>query len=148
MNPDFCDMLSAFNEAGVEYLVVGAYALAAHGLVRSTGDIDLWVRPTAENATRVMRALRKFRAPLGDLTEVDLHTPDIVFQMGLPPRRIDILTSIANVQFEEAWVGRKLTHVSGIDFPVLGRTMLVKNKSATGRAKDLADVEWLNENLE
>ena len=146
MNPDFCDMLSAFNEAGVEYLVVGAYALAAHGLVRSTGDIDLWVRPTAENASRVMRALRKFRAPLGDLTETDLRTPDIVFQMGLPPRRIDLLTSIANVLFEEAWIDRKHSHVSGIDFPVLSRKMLVKNKSATGRAKDLADVEWLMEN--
>ena len=69
MNPDFYDMLSAFNEAGVEYLVVGAYALAAHGLVRSTGDIDLWIRPTAENASRVMHALRIFRAPLGNLTE-------------------------------------------------------------------------------
>ena len=148
MNPDFCDMLSAFNEAGVEYLVVGAYALAAHGLVRSTGDIDLWVRPTPENASRVMRALKMFRAPLGDLTELDLHTPDIVFQMGLPPRRINILTSIANVEFEEAWADRRLSRVSGIDITVLGRTMLIKKKSATGRAKDLADVEWLNENPE
>ena len=148
MNPDFCDMLSAFNEAGVEYLVVGAYALAAHGLVRSTGDIDLWVRPTAENASRVMKALQDFRAPLGNLTETDLYTPDVVFQIGLPPRRIDLLTSIANVDFDEAWADRKPTIVSGIRFPVLGRAMFLKNKRSTGRAKDLADAEWLEENPE
>ena len=148
MNPDFCDILSAFNEAGVEYLVVGAYALAAHGLVRATGDIDLWVRPTAENASRVMQALRKFRAPLGNLTELDLYTPDIVFQIGLPPRRIDLLTSIANVAFDEAWADHRPTTVSGISFPVLGRAMFMKNKRSTGRAKDLADAEWLEENPE
>ena len=148
MNPDFCDMLSAFNEAGVEYLVVGAYALAAHGLVRATGDIDLWVRPMASNALRILTALRKFGAPLGDLTKEDLCTPDIVFQIGLPPRRIDLLTSIANVDFQEAWETRRQTTVAGISFAVLGRDLLVKNKKATGRLKDAADAEWLENNPE
>ena len=95
-----------------------------------------------------MKALRKFRAPLGNLTETDLYTPDIVFQIGLPPRRIDLLTSIANVGFEEAWADRRLTTVSGISFPVLGRAMFLKNKRSTGRAKDLADAEWLDDNPE
>ncbi|MFO1006403.1 MAG: hypothetical protein U0929_10625 [Planctomycetaceae bacterium] len=148
MNPDFCDMLSAFNEAGVEYLVVGAYALAAHGLVRSTGDIDLWIRPTLENASRVMSALRIFRAPLGDLTLEDLCSPDLVFQIGLPPRRIDILTSIANVEFDEAWAERQSSHAAGLDFFILSRGTLIKNKKSTGRTKDLADAEWLEQNPE
>ncbi|RLS51426.1 MAG: hypothetical protein DWH91_19220 [Planctomycetota bacterium] len=148
MNPDFCDMLCAFNDAGVEYLVVGAYALATHGLVRATGDIDLWVRPTASNAERVISALRKFGAPLGDLTEEDLCAPDIVFQIGLPPRRIDLLTSIASVEFDEAWKTRRQTTVSEIPFSVLGRAMLLKNKRSTGRTKDAADAEWLENNPE
>lgn len=148
MNPDFCDMLSAFNEAGVEYLVVGAYALASHGLVRSTGDIDLWIRPTPENASRVMKALRIFQAPLGDLTQEDLCSHDLVFQIGLPPRRIDILTSIANVEFDEAWAERRSGRAGVLDFFVLGRSSLIKNKKSTGRTKDLADAEWLEENPE
>ncbi len=126
MNPDFYDMLSAFNEAGVEYLVVGAYALAAHRLVHSTGGIDHWIRPTAENASRVMSALRIFRAPLGDLTEEELCSPDLVFQIGLPPRRIDILTSIANVEFDEAFADKRSSHVAGLDFFTLGRRTLIK----------------------
>ncbi len=131
MNPDFLDILSAFSEERVEFLVVGAYALAVHGLPRATGDIDLWVRPTRDNARRVRAA------------EQDLVTRGTVFQIGVAPRRIDVLTSIDGVEFDEAWAARTMTRVGGVDIPVIGRAELIRNKKATGRAKDLADAAWL-----
>lgn len=143
MNPDFRDMLSEFNAAGVEYLLVGAYALAVHGLPRATGDMDLWVRPTAENAHRAYAALARFGAALRDLAPNDLATPDIVFQIGVAPRRIDVLTSIDGVDFGAAWQRRVMTVVDGIDVPVLHKDDLIANKRAVGRPKDLADVAWL-----
>lgn len=94
LNPDFRDILSVFEEEEVEYLVVGAYALAAHGIPRATGDLDLWVNATAKNSCSVLRALLRFGAPSQSITEADLATEDLVFQIGVSPRRIDILTSI------------------------------------------------------
>ena len=143
MNPDFLEILSAFSEERVEFLVVGAYALAVHGLPRATGDIDLWVRPTRENARRVRAALVRFGAPLGNLSEQDLVTLGTVFQIGVAPRRIDVLTLIDGVEFDEAWAAQTMTRVGGIDIPVIGRAELIRNKKATGRAKDLADAAWL-----
>ena len=102
MSPDFKDLLSEFNAHGVEYLVVGAYALAAHGRVRATGDLDVWVRPEPGNAKRVLSALGAFGAPLQDLTEQDLCRSGIVYQIGVAPLRIDVLTGIDAVEFEEA----------------------------------------------
>jgi hypothetical protein len=102
LNPDFKDLLAAFNDEGVEYLVVGAHALAVHGLVRATKDLDVWVRPSANNAPKVIRALSAFGAPLHDLTAGDLTRPETVFQIGLPPLRVDILTAIEGVDFAEA----------------------------------------------
>ena len=145
LNPDFRDMLSALSGAGAEYLVVGAYALAVHGVPRATGDIDLWVRPTTANAGRVLTALTRFGAPLGDLTERDPVTPGTVFQIGVAPRRIDILTTIDGVEFDEAWNARYVTSVEGLDVPVLSRHHLVRNKKATGRPQDLADVARLED---
>ena len=107
LNPDFRDILLAFNEEKVEYLIVGAYALAAHGFVRATGDIDLWIKRSEENAERVVRALIKFGAPLFDLSKDDLKESGLIFQIGLVPKRIDILTSIDGVIFEDAWILRK-----------------------------------------
>src|SRR5688572_11794358 len=106
MNPDFRDLLSAFGAQGVEHLVVGAHALAAHGHVRATKDLDVWVRPSPENAARVLRALGAFGAPLQDLSVQDLSLPGLIFQIGVPPVRIDVLTSIDGVEFEEAWRDR------------------------------------------
>ena len=106
MNRDFVEMLAALYAAGVEFLIVGAYAMAAHGLPRATGDIDIWVRPTRANAERVMRALQSFGAPLFDLTIEDLLRLDTVFQISIAPSRIDILTGITGVSFKEAWSGR------------------------------------------
>ncbi len=143
LNPDYSDMLSAFSAEGVEYLVVGAYALATHAVPRATGDIDLWVRPTPANAQKVMAALRQFGAPLGELTEADLSTPGLMFQIGVAPRRIDILTAIDGVTFEEAWAGRFNVDMGTQSVPIIGRRELIKNKRATGRTKDLADVELL-----
>ena len=90
VNRDFSDLLAEFNVHGVEYLVVGAYALAAYGHVRATKDLDIWVRPDPENARQVISALRAFGAPLQDLTETDLTTPGVIFQIGVPPVRIDV----------------------------------------------------------
>ncbi len=145
MNQDFRDLLSEFNAQGVEYLVVGAHAVAAHGHVRATKDLDLWIRPHPENAARVIRALRGFGVPLHDLTEADLSEPGIIFQIGVPPVRIDVLTEIDGPGFSDAWERRLRTRFMGQPVSVLSREDLIQSKSATGRAQDLADVEWLQE---
>lgn len=143
MNRNFVEMLSALSDAGAEFLLVGAHAMAAHGVPRATGDIDLWVRPTPENAQRVWRALVAFRAPLGGTRVEDFAQADLVFQMGVPPIRIDILTSIDGVEFETAWP-RKIQHrVDELDVPVIGREDLIANKRAAARPKDLVDVRLL-----
>jgi hypothetical protein len=145
LNPDFAEMLSVLCAEDVDFLLVGAYAMAAHGVPRATGDIDIWVRPSAANARRVIRALRRFGAPLFNLTEDDLTYPGTVFQIGLPPRRIDILTSIDGVDFPYAWRSRVRCRLEGIDVAVLGRRALLRNKRATGRPKDLLDAGILEE---
>lgn len=143
MNPGFRDLLRAFAEADVRFLVVGAYAVAVHARPRATGDLDLWVEPSAQNARRVHAALRRFGAPLHDLTEADLTQPGVVFQIGLPPRRIDIPTSITGVGFEEAWRDRVSFEYAGVPCQVIGREALVTNKRQLGRPRDLADLEQL-----
>lgn len=144
LNPDFKDMLSALSEAGADYLVVGAYAVAAHGYPRATGDLDLWVRPTSGNAKRVWDALIAFGAPLSKLKVEDFFTPDVVYQIGVAPRRIDILTSISGVEFDGAWENRITIFLDGLTLPVIGRQELLQNKRASGRPKDIADVHTLN----
>ncbi|MEM9351701.1 MAG: hypothetical protein AAGA92_01695 [Planctomycetota bacterium] len=143
MTNDFLDMLSALSAEEVEYLVVGAYALAAHGYPRATGDLDLWVRRSTSNSERLWRALLRFKAPMSDVTLNDFLEPDLVYQIGVAPRRIDILTSIDGVDFEEAWPRRGTQEVSGLFLPILSREDLTRNKRATGRPKDLADLAWL-----
>ncbi|HSM92248.1 MAG TPA: nucleotidyl transferase AbiEii/AbiGii toxin family protein [Anaeromyxobacteraceae bacterium] len=143
VNPDFRDLFAALNGARAEFLLVGGYALAVHALPRFTKDLDVWVNPTPENAARVLSALKAFGAPLGELTERDLSTPGIVFQMGLPPNRIDILTSIDGVTFGEAWPSRLATEYGGQPLPVIGRAHLVANKRASARPQDLVDADAL-----
>jgi hypothetical protein len=140
---DFRDLLRAFDDREVRYLVVGAYALAALGLPRGTGDLDVWVEPTSSNAERVFAALEAFGAPLHDLTTADLTTPGVVFQIGVPPVRIDVLTHIDGVEFAAAWPRRLTTVFGGIRVNVIGRDDFLANKRAVGRAKDLADAERL-----
>lgn len=143
LNPDYKDILSAFDEEKVEYLLVGAYALAVHGLARATGDIDLWVKRSEENAGKIMRALAAFGAPLSEISKEDFMTPELVFQIGVAPRRIDLLTSLTGVAFEEAWPAREEIELEGIRIPVISRIHLIQNKRATGRPKDIADADWL-----
>ncbi|PSQ86891.1 MAG: hypothetical protein BRD42_03580 [Bacteroidetes bacterium QS_3_64_15] len=143
LNPDYRDMLSAFTDAGVEYLVIGAYALAAHGHPRATGDLDLWVRPTPDNAERVMTALLAFGAPLTDVSHEDFETPGTVLQIGVSPRRIDILTTIEGVRFDDAWPGRVEIEVEDVPVSVIGREHFIQNKEALGRPQDRTDVERL-----
>lgn len=143
MNRDFCDLLRALSDAEARFLVVGAYAVSYHAEPRSTGDLDIWVEPTGENARRVHAALAAFGAPLAQLSVEDLTRPDVVFQMGVPPRRIDILTTVSGVGFQEAWAGRVEVAVEGLTFTVMGRDALIKNKRAAGRPKDLLDLETL-----
>jgi hypothetical protein len=143
MNRDFAEMLRALADEGVEYLVVGAYAVAGHGIPRATGDIDLWVRPTAENAARLWQALERFGAPRSRVTPETFTQPDVVYQIGLPPNRIDFLTSIDGVLFEDAWPERYVSDVGGLAVPMLSRRHLIANKRATGRPQDLADIARL-----
>jgi hypothetical protein len=143
VNSDFRDLLSAFNAHGVEFMVVGAFALAAHGRIRATGDIDVWVRPSPENAACVLKALAAFGAPLQDLTASDLNRPGLVFQIGVAPLRIDILTGIDGVEFSDAWSARMATKIADQPVGVLSVEHMIRNKRAAGRAQDLADLEWL-----
>ena len=145
MNPDFADMLSALSAAGVDFLIVGAHALAAHGVPRATGDLDIWIRPTPDNAARTLRALSAFGAPLADLSIDDLTRPDTVFQIGLPPSRIDIVSGITGVSFDDAWERRVPVVLPGGSVDVLSKVDFVANKKAVGRPKDLADLALLDE---
>lgn len=143
LNPDFRDMLSALCGENVEFLIVGAYALAVHGLPRATGDMDVWIRSSDENVRRVWRAFARFGAPLTGIQEEDLKTPDTVFQIGVVPCRIDILTSIDGVEFSEAWEQRVEVDLDGLKIPVIGRRCLILNKKRVGRPQDVADVARL-----
>jgi hypothetical protein len=143
VNPDFLDLLRSLCDAEARFLVVGAYAVSYHAEPRATGDLDLWVEANPDNARRVYRALAAFGAPLDQLTVADLADARTIFQMGVPPRRIDILTSLTAVTFDEAWRGRVEASYGGLRFPLLGRDALIKNKRAVGRPKDLLDLELL-----
>lgn len=145
MIADFRDLLAAFVAARVRFLVVGAHALAAHGVPRVTGDLDIWVEANAENAARVWRALAAFGAPLTslDVIEEDFTKPDNVVQFGLPPYRIDVMTSVSGLAFGEAWKGRSEGLLFEVPVAFLGREDLIRNKRASGRPKDLRDVEAL-----
>ncbi len=145
MNSDFAEMLFALSAAGVDFIIVGAHALAAHGSPRATGDLDIWVRPSHANAERTMQALAAFGAPLFDLSAEDLTHTDTVFQMGVPPSRIDILAGITGVSFDDAWRRRVFVTVEGLDVPVLSKQDFVTNKRLVDPPKDRADLALLEE---
>lgn len=143
-NLDFKEMLSALSDAEIDFLLVGAYAMAAHGYPRATGDLDIWVRADSETAPKVYRTLAEFGAPLHDLTIDDLSKPGMVFQIGVEPSRIDILTDISGVEFNHAWERRLSLMIDGVSLFVIGRDDLIVNKRACGRPKDIADLETLD----
>ena len=143
MNPDFLDLLRSFGAHSVRFLIVGAYALAVHGRPRATGDLDVWIDATPDNADRVLVALREFGAPLVGLSAADLSTPGVVYQIGIPPGRIDILTQLSGLAFDEAWPARVRAPFGPLEVDVIGREAFIRNKLATGRDKDRVDVQSL-----
>lgn len=144
LSQDGRDLLLEFQEAGVRFLVVGGHALAVHGLSRATVDLDIFVEPTAENAEKVVHALRVFGALRAHgVTQADFEHEGTVYQMGLPPHRIDLITAIDGVALDQAWAGRVNAAVDGTPIPFLGLEELLANKCAAGRPKDLADVDAL-----
>lgn len=147
MNEDFRDFLRALIVEDVRFLVVGAHALAVHGVPRATGDLDVWIERVPDNAGRLWRALGEFGAPLGamEVSRDDFLAPDRVVQIGVRPRRIDILTELTGVDFPAAWEDRLTVAIEGLEVPFIGRSALVENKRATGRLRDRADLESLGE---
>ncbi len=147
LTPEFREILSEFCAGEVKYLLVGAYALAVHGLPRATGDIDLWVRRDPENAIRVWEALARFGAPMAQVHPSDFEQADLVFQVGVAPRRVDVITGVDGLDFDEAWERRTSAQVEGLAVPVVCGEDLLRNKRASGRPKDLGDVAFLEEIL-
>lgn len=145
LNTDLIDLLRALNAAGAEYLIVGGYAFAVHGRIRSTKDVDIFVGTNAANAARVYRALAAFGAPLEALTVADLTTADTFFIMGRPPNQIDIITTIDGVTFEQAWANRVPATYGDTPLNYIGRDDFIANKTAADRPQDRADVAYLKE---
>lgn len=148
--PDFTDFLIALCGAKADFLLIGGWALAAHGHVRGTDDLDVFVHATPENAPRVMEALRAFGAPLGarGVESSWFASPGLGYRMGVKPNLIEVLTTIDGVTFEEAEEDARTIDVDGRRVRVIGRAALLKNERASGRLKDLADVEWLERHEE
>ncbi|MCU0727299.1 MAG: hypothetical protein MUE73_16190 [Planctomycetes bacterium] len=142
-NPDFRDLFSTFNDERVEYLVAGAHAVIFHAEPRYTKDLDVWVNPMPGNAARVLRALGRFGAPLRGISERDFTDPDLIYQMGVAPNRIDVLMGVAGVDFPTAWADRVETTYDGVPIHVMGKKTLIAAKRASGRPQDLLDLERL-----
>jgi hypothetical protein len=143
MSPDFLDIVRALLEAEARFIIVGAYAVNLYVDPRATGDLDIWVEPSVQNAKRVFRALEDFGAPLQGVSEFDFATPGVTFQIGVSPLRIDILTEISGVTFADAWEDRSMHPFGPFTIAFLGKRTLIRNKRATARPKDLADLDSL-----
>ena len=145
LNKDYKEMLQSLLDHKVEFLVVGAYAMAAHGYPRATGDLDLWVFTTRENADKVYKALEEFGAPLEQINKDSFSEKGIILQIGVAPCRIDIITQISGVEFEKAYPKRKEIEIDGIKVPVISKEDLILNKESTGREKDKLDSKFMRE---
>jgi len=143
LNEDYKEMLQCLAAEGVRFLMVGAYAMAAHGYPRATMDIDIWVMPSPDNAAATLKALRRFGAALHGLSVDDLQKDDTIFQIGVAPRRIDMITGASGLQFEEAFTRSVKIDIDGIEVHIPSVDDLIRNKRASGRTKDLADAEAL-----
>ena len=143
LNRDFKEFIQSLNDNGVRYLVVGGYAVALHGYPRYTKDIDIWVEMTAENASSILKALDQFGFGSLGVNASDFTAPDRMLQLGHPPGRIDILTTLPGVDFSECYSARTVVEVDGISTNFINLENLRKNKKATGRHQDLADLENL-----
>ena len=147
LNDDYKEMLQCLSEEDVKFLLVGAYALAVHGFPRATKDIDFFVWATPENAANLIRALVKFGAPMDGISEADFSSEGVIFQIGNSPRRIDIITAIDGINFDQAYGKKKVFAIEGLQVPVISLEDLITNKRASGRKQDLADVEKLESQL-
>ena len=147
LNDDYKEMLQCLSEEDVKFLLVGAYALAVHGFPRATKDIDFFVWATPENAANLMRALAKFGAPMKGISESDFSLEGVIFQIGNSPRRIDIITTIDGIKFDQAYSNKKIFTIEDLQIPVISLEDLIANKRASGRKQDLADVERLESQL-
>ena len=143
LNEDYRDILQSLADEQAKFLLVGAYALAAHGYPRATMDIDIWVMPSPDNAEAVLRALRQFGTPTSELTVSDLQKGDTIFQIGVAPRRIGIITGVSGLRFDEAFANSVEIDIEGLKIRIPSVDDLILNKRASGRTKDLADVEAL-----
>lgn len=143
--PDFSEFFDSLIAHDVEFLIVGAYALALHGAPRFTGDIDVFVRPTLPNATRLLQALEAFGFPACPLQPHDIVDPARIIQMGIEPVQIHVMSAIDAVSWNEAWAGREIGDAGGRELPFIGRREFIKNKRAAGRLKDLADIEAIGD---
>lgn len=142
---DYKELLKLLNENEVKYLIVGAHALAFYGAPRLTGDLDIFVDNDKSNAGRVFRALSEFGFSNTGLSEEDFTSEDIVVQLGYPPVRIDIMTSLTGVSWDEAWTNREVGKYGEIEVFYLNKKLFISNKTALGRKKDLADLEAIGE---
>jgi hypothetical protein len=142
---DFKELLALLNAHGVKYIIVGGYALAFHGAPRYTGDLDVFVKPDKNNAKRILDVLREFGMTDLNLTLEDFEKPDMVVQLGVPPVRVDIITSLTGVSWQRANSGKLKGKYGNVPVSFIGRKHLILNKKAIGRKKDLADIEALGE---
>jgi hypothetical protein len=141
--PDFDEFIACLTAHGVEFVIVGAYALAHHGAPRFTGDLDVLIRPSVENAERLLDALRTFGFPVTDLTPAAVADRRKLLEMGVPPIQIHVMSSISGVEWDEAWADRVEARLGSRTVPLLGRRTFIQNKRAAGRPKDLADIDAL-----
>ncbi|RJQ42291.1 MAG: hypothetical protein C4550_00010 [Nitrospiraceae bacterium] len=143
LNEDYKEMLRTLLNNKVRFLVVGAYAMGAYGYPRATGDFDIWVEASPDNSKKIYKALKEFGAPLKEITSETFSEKGIVFQIGVPPRRIDLITHIDGVAFKDAYQAKEEFKIEGLKIPVLSKANLIKNKKSTGREKDMLDVKYL-----
>ena len=143
LNSDYKEMLSILSEEKVKFLIVGAFALGSYGYPRATGDIDIWVEASSVNAKKIIKSLVRFGAPMADIIADDFEKKGIVFQIGIAPRRIDIITDIDGVDFDKAYLNKQIVKIQDISVPIIAIDDLIKNKESTGREKDVLDVKML-----
>jgi hypothetical protein len=141
--PDFAELCSLLNESNVEYLIVGGYAVGFHGSPRFTGDLDLLVRPDVEHVARMLTGLSKFGFPIGGVTSEYLLAHQKILQLGRIPVQVHLMTAVSGLTWEEAWSSRQAGSYGETPVFFIGRDALLTNKRASGRLKDLADVEAL-----
>lgn len=146
LNEDYKEILQILLSHKAKFLIVGAYAMGAYGYLRATGDFDIWVEASAENSKKIYKSLSEFGAPLSDIAEKTFTEKGIIFQIGVAPRRIDIITHIDGVTFEEAYKTKESIEIEGLQVPFLSKENLIKNKQSTGREKDRLDADYLKKN--